>query len=315
MANVGDRVLICDGYWENKILTNTFEPLYGTVEKKYQSEDRSHHGSPMYDTITVVRGEDGKRYTDDSEQSYSRDWKRTPKFFTEQEFSDAIQKAIRKKEREISSVNRDIDVLKRQSAVFGLLSVESSVDKRSLISAEDFAALQEIHWQKENVLKKDIAAAQKTLSDHQKSHPDFNRDVFVPLVNALCEKMKEEGLLSDPKSSFFENIFPSFTAFIHESNDPYASKRYELRLHFNINQEKGIELSLSKEIKTSNGVRTEFLYLDPKSFDLDQIVAFMPFKDLRRNSSLDDQIQSASTRAAGSQSFSHINDKAPEPEI
>lgn len=125
MANIGDRVLICDGYWENNVLAGTFQPKYGTVEQKYQSEDRSHHGSPMYDTITVVRGEDGKVYTDDSEQNFSRDWKKTPKFFTEKEFTGAIQMVIQKKEREIAAANYDIGMLKKQAAAFEYQKLDS----------------------------------------------------------------------------------------------------------------------------------------------------------------------------------------------
>lgn len=46
-------------------------PLQGFIVNIYESEDRSYHGIPHYDTIYIAQGADGKTYTDDIE-SYNR---------------------------------------------------------------------------------------------------------------------------------------------------------------------------------------------------------------------------------------------------
>ena len=135
MANIGDRVLICDGFWEAKVLNGTFKPQYGTVEKKYLSEDRSHHGSPIYDAITVVRGDDGSTYTNDPEQIYSKDWRTTKRFFTEQELAGVIMRVVRDKEKVIDDTTRDIKTLKTQLSLFQKAPLNEKIQSASNRSA------------------------------------------------------------------------------------------------------------------------------------------------------------------------------------
>lgn len=111
MANIGDRVLIADGYWKEKILNGSFSPVFGTVDNQYQSEDRSTHGSPYYDKITVVKGDDGRTYTDDREQHYSSDWRDTPEFFTADQFSSVVRNAVQKQKETIVEANHAIKKL------------------------------------------------------------------------------------------------------------------------------------------------------------------------------------------------------------
>lgn len=118
MSNIGKRVLITNGYWKDKVFNGSFKPVYGVVENQYQSEDRSYHGSPSYDTITVVKGDDGRSYTDDRDQNCSKDWKNTTTFFTADKFASAVRHAVKEQEEIIAHASCAIDKLK--STMFSL---------------------------------------------------------------------------------------------------------------------------------------------------------------------------------------------------
>lgn len=53
-AQIGDKVIILRDRWENILLDRNELPIiYGTVVKKYESEDISYHGSIETEIITV----------------------------------------------------------------------------------------------------------------------------------------------------------------------------------------------------------------------------------------------------------------------
>lgn len=114
-AKIGDRVLICEKGWQQQMTVGKFDIKYGTVIDQHFSDDLAHHGSPLYETITVVEGDDGKQYHDF--RFYTSEGKH--RFYTEEEFTEAVNYVMKEKENEVKEVYkryaREKDMLLKES--------------------------------------------------------------------------------------------------------------------------------------------------------------------------------------------------------
>lgn len=114
-AKIGDRVLICEKGWQQQMAVGKFDIKYGTVIDQHLSDDLAHHGSPIYETITVVEGDDGKKYHDF--RFYTSEGKH--RFYTEEEFTSAVNYVMQEKENEVKEAYkryvREKDMLLKES--------------------------------------------------------------------------------------------------------------------------------------------------------------------------------------------------------
>lgn len=95
-----------------KVSNNMKENEYikGTVISSRESEDLSHHGSPWYEEIYDVRGEDGHIYTG----TYNRDIIGKGIFFrTPEDHINHLQEKINKNYRKIYDINCENDTYRK----------------------------------------------------------------------------------------------------------------------------------------------------------------------------------------------------------
>ena len=64
-VNIGDNVIILGEEWRERIKEGKFDCEYGTIINQYESDDRSHHGSPQYYIISLAKLADGRTVSDD----------------------------------------------------------------------------------------------------------------------------------------------------------------------------------------------------------------------------------------------------------
>lgn len=64
-VNIGDNVIILDKEWKERIKEGEFDCKYGVIVNQYESDDRSHHGSPQFYIISVAELDDGCTVSDD----------------------------------------------------------------------------------------------------------------------------------------------------------------------------------------------------------------------------------------------------------
>lgn len=100
-AKIGDKVIILRDRWENILLDRSELPIiYGTVVKKYESEDISYHGSFETEIITVVQDEEGSLHYD------KHSWIDNPEeFYTMEEFEEKFGCILRDIDDEIKKWN------------------------------------------------------------------------------------------------------------------------------------------------------------------------------------------------------------------
>ena len=100
-AKIGDQVIILRDRWENILLDRNELPIiYGTVVKKYESEDISYHGSLETEIITVAKDEKGDLHYD----KYA--WiDRPEEFYTVEEFEEKFGRILRDIDDEIKKWN------------------------------------------------------------------------------------------------------------------------------------------------------------------------------------------------------------------
>ena len=100
-AKIGDQVIILRDQWENILLNRNELPIiYGTVVKKYESEDISYHGSLETEIITVAKDEKGDLHYD----KYA--WiVRPEEFYTMEEFEEKFGRILRDIDDEIKKWN------------------------------------------------------------------------------------------------------------------------------------------------------------------------------------------------------------------
>ena len=100
-AKIADKVIILRDRWENILLDRNELPIiYGTVVKKYESEDISYHGSLETEIITVAKDEEGDLYYD------KQSWIDNPKeFYTMEEFEEKFGSILRNIDDEIKKWN------------------------------------------------------------------------------------------------------------------------------------------------------------------------------------------------------------------
>ncbi len=114
-AKIGDRVLICEKGWQQQMAVGKFDIKYGTVIDQYLSDDLAHHGSPIYETITVVEADEGKRYEDLRTHKLQMEYR----FYTEEEFTSAVNYVMQEKENEVKEAYkryvREKDMLLKES--------------------------------------------------------------------------------------------------------------------------------------------------------------------------------------------------------
>ena len=114
-AKIGDRVIICEKGWQQQMAVGSFDRKYGIVIDQCLSDDIAHHGSPLYETITVVEDDEGKRYEDFRTHNLQTEYR----FYTEEEFISAVNYVITEKENELKEkykrYAREKDMLQKES--------------------------------------------------------------------------------------------------------------------------------------------------------------------------------------------------------
>ena len=100
------------------------EYIKGKVISSRESEDLSHHGSPWYEEIYDVRGEDGHIYTG----TYNRDIIGKGIFFrTSEDHTNHLQEKINKNYRKIYDINCENDTYRE--IINSLKELSNSKDK------------------------------------------------------------------------------------------------------------------------------------------------------------------------------------------
>ena len=100
-AKIGDKVIILQDRLKDILLKeNELHIIYGTVVKKYESEDISYHGSSETEIITVAKDEKGNLHYD------KHSWIDRPKeFYTMEEFEEKFGCILRDIDDEIKKWN------------------------------------------------------------------------------------------------------------------------------------------------------------------------------------------------------------------
>ena len=113
-AKIGDRVIICEKGWQQQMAVGSFDRKYGIVIDQCLSDDIAHHGSPLYETITVVEDDEGKRYEDFRTHNLQTEYR----FYTEEEYISAVNYVITEKENELKEkykrYAREKDMLQKE---------------------------------------------------------------------------------------------------------------------------------------------------------------------------------------------------------